>query len=188
MLMTILGAATLTAAPLPEASGAETTLPDVSAEYLGRRWKDGVAAGTAAENPLAARVTASYGNAEHVNNSSRYNRYDFVLTNNAATPEEVSVCPQDVEVSIHNHRVQSEPAFALSFGEADWSRACVEKVLGPGKSVVLRTFFREWWDLEEITARRLREVKAETSAGVFTMRFTPAPRSGKRVIQVSSAY
>lgn len=147
-----------------------------------------VAAGTGSDNPIAATVTAAYGDAEHVNNSSRYNRYDFVLTNNAAEPDEVSVCPQDVEVSIHNHRVQSEPAFALSFDEAGWSWGCVSHLLGPGESVVLRTFFREWWDLEMTTARRLREVKAGTSVGVFTMRFTPAPGPGERVVQVSSAY
>jgi hypothetical protein len=147
-----------------------------------------VAAGAAADNPVAAKVTAAYGDAEYVNNSSRYNRYDFVLTNNSAEPDEVSVCPQDVEVLIHDHRVQSEPAFALGFGKADWSWGCVSHLLGPGESVELRTFFREWWDIEMNTARHLREVKAKTSAGVFTMRFTPAPGSWERVVQVSSAY
>jgi hypothetical protein len=147
-----------------------------------------VADGTGSDNPIAARVTAAFGDAKLVNNSSRYNRYDFVLTNNAAEPDEVSLCPQDVEVFIHDHRVQSEPAFALSFGEANWSSGCVSHLLGPGESVELRTFFREWWDLEMNTARRLREVQAKTSAGVFTMHFTPAPGSRGRVVQVSSAY
>jgi len=161
--LSLLGATILMTVPQP--------VPDVSAALLG-----------------AGSVTAEYGGSAFVNNSTRYNRYDFALTNNADAPEDLRVCPQDIVIAVHDHRVQSEPAFALSFDDGEWSRDCASYQLAPGQTVRLRSYFRAWWPHEGLANRRLKEVRAETSAGTFTMIMTRASQPGKLLVEVSSAY
>ena len=163
MLLSLLGATTLMTVPQPA--------PDTSGEVLG-----------------TGAVTAEYGGSALVNNSTRYNRYDFALTNNADAPEDLRVCPQDIVIAVHDNRVQSEPAFALSFDDGEWSRDCASYRLAPGQTVRLRSYFREWWPHESLADRRLKQVRAETSAGTFTMNMTRASQRGKLLVEVSSAY
>ena len=133
-------------------------------------------------------VAADYGGSTTVNNSTRYNRYDFVLTNHAQEAQDVSVCPQDVEISVHDHRTQSEKAFAVSFGDDPWSRECTSHNLAAGETVLLRGFFMEWWPHERTTKRRLKQITADTSAGRFTMSLSRADDRRNLVVQVASTY
>jgi hypothetical protein len=133
-------------------------------------------------------VTADFGGATLVNNSSRYNRYDFVLTNTTQEKQEVAVCPHRIEIAIHAAQVMREPAFAVSFDDEKWTRECTAHWLAPGEKVTMRTYFREWWPTERGAPRMLKRVEAETSAGTFALNFTPAPKRGHAVVQASSAY
>ena len=133
-------------------------------------------------------VTADYGGSATVNNSSRYNRYDFVLTNHADEAQEVSVCPQDVVIAVQDHRTQSEPAFAVSFGDDPWSRDCTSRNLAAGERVLLRGFFMEWWPHESIARRQSKQITADTSAGRFIMNLTRADDRRSLRVQVSNDY
>lgn len=131
-------------------------------------------------------VVADCGGYKYNNLVEFWHRYDFELSNTTGETQELSVCPDNVEVSIHDHRVESERAFAVQFGDAAWSHDCVTRSLAPGESVMLATYFDEWWANESTSPRRMRVVEAKTSAGTYTMRFTPSRERGKQVVQVSS--
>jgi hypothetical protein len=133
-------------------------------------------------------VTADFGGATLVDNSSRYNRYDFVLTNTTHERQEVAVCPHRIEIAIHAAQVVREPAFAVSFDDGKWTRECTVHWLAPGEKVTMRTYFREWWANEQGAPRTLKRVEAETSVGTFALNFTPSHRRGQVVVQASSAY
>lgn len=115
MLLTILGAATLTAAPLPEASGLEPAVPELSAEYLGRRWKDGV--------------------------QQAYERYDIRLSNNTEEAKLLRMCPQDAFLRYKKTRVIQLHARAIGVDDEAWDHNCINRELVAGDSVELSVFF-----------------------------------------------
>lgn len=131
-------------------------------------------------------VVAEYGGYKYNNLAARWHRYDFELSNMTAQPQELSVCAADVELSIRDHRVESEKAFAVQFADDAWSHDCSSRIIAPGESVRLATYFDEWWANESTSPRRMRIVEARTSTGTYTMQFTPSRERGKRVVQVSS--
>lgn len=94
----------------------------------------------------SAGVMADYGGYKYNNLGTRlHHRYDFELSNTTEEIQEVSVCPDNVEVFVHDHRIESETAFAVRFGDAVWSYDCATRSLAPGESVMLSTYFDEWW-------------------------------------------
>lgn len=115
MLLAILSAVTLPAAPLPETSRSETPLPDVSAEYQGRFWKDG------------AEIF--------------YERYDIRFTNEAEQPQALRMCPRDASLRYKMDRVYRLEARAIGVDGKGWNHNCIDRDLAAGDSVELSIFF-----------------------------------------------
>lgn len=131
--------------------------------------------------PLLAgsAVTADFGGYKYNNLGSRWTRYDYLLTNSGTEPQQLSVCPSDIEISVHSHRVERENAFALSFDNEPWSYGCEQRQLAPGETVTVGAFFLEWWTYLDTSRRRLKLVKADTNLGTYTLRFE-CPEDGDR--------
>lgn len=133
-------------------------------------------------------VTSEFGGVRHINNSARYNRNDFVLTNTSQEKQQVAVCPQRIEVELHTARVEREPAFAVSFDDGQWTRDCTTHWLAPGEKARMQAYFREWWHFESVRQSMYKRVTAETSAGTFGVDFTRSAWPANTVVEAWSAY
>jgi len=147
-----------------------------------------LAASLIAASAAAPAITAEYGGEKFNNLGVRWNRYDFVLTNSSGEAQDVSACPSDVEIAIEDHRRLSERAFGLGFAGEGWSYDCTSYTVPAQGSVTFSAYFDEWWPYNTgvISRRRSKQIEARTSAGTFTMRFTPGPERGEKLVQVSS--
>lgn len=129
-------------------------------------------------------VTADFGGTKAVNLGTAYNRYDFALTNDGSDPAEVKACPKDIEISLHTHRVERIPAFALGLADPEWAWTCQTHRLAPGETVMLYAYFKEWWHSERTFGAYHKEVRAVTSAGDFTLRFSSTGTPGRMKLAV----
>lgn len=73
-----------------------------------------------------------------------WERWSFTLTNTSESEQDLRICPKDVDRIAHDPARTTKHAFALSFGDDDWNRGCVETSVAAGASVTLNAYTRPY--------------------------------------------
>lgn len=150
IFLTFLGAAAISAAPVPAAKAAtpeaQAQAGAIRAEFAGRETTD--------------------------HNSMEWERYDVRFTNSGAASKTLSVCPgeqrfflQRPQRYVNPGQVETFRSHAIALDGESWRFDCRESALGAGESVTVSVYYRVHVDSWNRTWPRAALVR--TSAGSY---------------------